>query len=304
MPIHVQQAELDIALREGHTIVEWVDFPDARYEAVEGDREVVEGVSVLATPGHTPGHQSVTVRTGDGLVLIVGQAAQDARSFATGPADASIQQLRELERGPHPLLARSGGAAPPQIVDGVNYPLSRGSTPSARVAAVREFNRFYTGRIGVLDESSSRAASRSPRYASSTSWRTESSATASELGRDLGIDAGYLVAHPRSFARRGDHRADRGEGRRASVDPPPHGARQGYGRAARGEGARADRCDAGRRPAGGAGARRRIDAGDRARPAAGDARCAEGRAAPAPARRHGLGRRAARRALLAGVRVG
>jgi len=53
-------------------------------------------VSVLATPGHTPGHQSVTVRTGDGLVLIVGQVAQDARTFATGPADLSIQRLREL----------------------------------------------------------------------------------------------------------------------------------------------------------------------------------------------------------------
>jgi glyoxylase-like metal-dependent hydrolase (beta-lactamase superfamily II) len=96
VPIHVQQAELDLALREGHTIVEWVDFPEARYEAVEGDREIVEGVSVLATPGHTPGHQSVTVRTGDGLVLIVGQAAQDARSFATGEADASVRRLREL----------------------------------------------------------------------------------------------------------------------------------------------------------------------------------------------------------------
>ena len=96
VPIHVQQTELDLALREGHTIVEWVDFPDAHYEAVEGDAEIVEGVSVLATPGHTPGHQSVTVRTGDGLVLIVGQAAQDARSFATGPADPSIQRLREL----------------------------------------------------------------------------------------------------------------------------------------------------------------------------------------------------------------
>jgi glyoxylase-like metal-dependent hydrolase (beta-lactamase superfamily II) len=96
VPIHVQQAELDLALREGHTIVEWVDFPEARYESVEGDREIVEGVSVLATPGHTPGHQSVTVRTGDGLVLIVGQAAQDARSFATGEADASVRRLREL----------------------------------------------------------------------------------------------------------------------------------------------------------------------------------------------------------------
>jgi glyoxylase-like metal-dependent hydrolase (beta-lactamase superfamily II) len=96
VPMHVQQAELDLALREGHTIVEWVDFSDARYEAVEGDREILEGVSVLATPGHTPGHQSVAVRTGDGLVLIVGQAAQDAKSFATGPSDPSIQRLREL----------------------------------------------------------------------------------------------------------------------------------------------------------------------------------------------------------------
>lgn len=96
VPIHVQQAELDLALREGHTVVEWVDFANARYEAVEGDREIVEGVSVLATPGHTPGHQSVTVRTGDGLVLIIGQAAQDARTFATGPADSSIERLRAL----------------------------------------------------------------------------------------------------------------------------------------------------------------------------------------------------------------
>ena len=96
VPIHVQQNELDLALREGHTIVEWVDFPDARYEAVDGDREIVEGVSVLATPGHTPGHQSVTVRTGDGLVVIIAQAAQDARAFATGEADASVRRLREL----------------------------------------------------------------------------------------------------------------------------------------------------------------------------------------------------------------
>jgi len=95
VPIYVQRTELDLA-REGYTVVEWVDFPGARYDAVDGDREIVDGVSVLATPGHTPGHQSVTVRTGDGLVLIVGQAAQDARTFATGPADSSIQRLREL----------------------------------------------------------------------------------------------------------------------------------------------------------------------------------------------------------------
>jgi N-acyl homoserine lactone hydrolase len=96
VPIYVQRTELDLARHEGHTVVEWVDFPGARYDAADGDREIIDGVSVLATPGHTPGHQSVTVRTGDGLVLIVGQAAQDARSFATGDADPSVQRLREL----------------------------------------------------------------------------------------------------------------------------------------------------------------------------------------------------------------
>ena len=96
VPIVVQRAELEAARREGHTVPDWVDFPGATYRVVDGDAEVAEGISVLATPGHTAGHQSVTVRTGDGLVLIVGQAAQDARSFATADADASVRRLREL----------------------------------------------------------------------------------------------------------------------------------------------------------------------------------------------------------------
>ena len=96
VPIVVQRAELGAGREEGNPIREWVVFPGARYEPLEGDREISDGVSVLATPGHTAGHQSVTVRTGDGLALIVGQAAQDARSFATGEADASVQRLRAL----------------------------------------------------------------------------------------------------------------------------------------------------------------------------------------------------------------
>jgi N-acyl homoserine lactone hydrolase len=96
VPIISQRAELEAAREEGHTVPEWVDFAGARHEPVAGDTEIVAGVSVLATPGHTVGHQSVVVRTGDELVLIVGQAAQDARSFATGTADESVQRLRAL----------------------------------------------------------------------------------------------------------------------------------------------------------------------------------------------------------------
>lgn len=97
VPIVVQDAEWEHAWEEGSPAAEWVDFDSARYVRLSGDREIAPGVRVLATPGHTPGHQSVTIETDDGLVLLVGQAAQDARAFATGEADPSIARLRALD---------------------------------------------------------------------------------------------------------------------------------------------------------------------------------------------------------------
>ncbi len=97
VPIVVQRAEREAARVAGYTVPAWVDFAGASYELVDGDREIAAGVSVLATPGHAPGHQSVLVRAADGLVLIAGQAAQDARSFATSEADESVRRLRALE---------------------------------------------------------------------------------------------------------------------------------------------------------------------------------------------------------------
>ncbi|TME37722.1 MAG: MBL fold metallo-hydrolase [Chloroflexi bacterium] len=100
VPIFVQQSEWDVAWDEGYTITEWLDFEGARYERVRGDVEIAPGIRLLATPGHTPGHQSVSVETDEGLVLIVGQAAQDAREFATKQPDASLGRLRDLNRTP------------------------------------------------------------------------------------------------------------------------------------------------------------------------------------------------------------
>ena len=96
IPIMVQDAEWQAAWDEGYTIHDWIDFEHANYVRVKGDTDIASGIRALASPGHTPGHQSVTVETDDGLVLIAGQAAQDARDFATAPATPSLQRLREL----------------------------------------------------------------------------------------------------------------------------------------------------------------------------------------------------------------
>ena len=96
IPIVVQDAEWDAAWEPGSPASEWLDFEGARYERIRGDTEIAPGMHVLHTPGHTTGHQAVTVQTEDGLVLIAGQAAQDTRGFATGEADTSLERLRAL----------------------------------------------------------------------------------------------------------------------------------------------------------------------------------------------------------------
>jgi N-acyl homoserine lactone hydrolase len=110
VPIFVQAAEWEIAHTTDHTILEWIDFDGARYEHVTGDRRLSDDVSIIATPGHTPGHQSLAVRTPDGLVVLAGQACYTAAEWAgeTTPLegrsgapdraayDRSIERLRNL----------------------------------------------------------------------------------------------------------------------------------------------------------------------------------------------------------------
>ncbi len=110
VPIYVQAAEWQVAHTTDHTILEWIDFEGSRYQQLEGDRRLSEDVTIISTPGHTPGHQSLAVRTADGLIVLAGQACYTAAEWAGDSTplegrsaapdvdayDRSIRRLRDL----------------------------------------------------------------------------------------------------------------------------------------------------------------------------------------------------------------
>lgn len=79
-PVFVQATELDDArATPDYTLPELVQ--DGTYETLDGAAEVLPGIHLLPTPGHTPGHQSVVVRRRDGVVILAGQSHDTATEF-------------------------------------------------------------------------------------------------------------------------------------------------------------------------------------------------------------------------------
>ena len=90
IPIFVQKVEYDAAHTPDFTVIEWVDFPGAAYEQINGDMECLPGITIVSTSGHTPGHQSVLVESIEGSVIIAGQAVYSAADYA------HLRETREL----------------------------------------------------------------------------------------------------------------------------------------------------------------------------------------------------------------
>jgi N-acyl homoserine lactone hydrolase len=82
-PIIVQAAELAAARRGGYTFDGLVDFSGAVYDEVDGEAEILPGVWIIPTPGHTEGHQSLVVQKADGTIILAGQAHDSASRYGS-----------------------------------------------------------------------------------------------------------------------------------------------------------------------------------------------------------------------------
>lgn len=90
VPFFVQGPEVDEVERDRfYTDPEWALPPIAQRRRLDGDFEIAEGVTILSTPGHTPGHQSILIESATGRVVLAGQAVWALNEFVEEKATVS-----------------------------------------------------------------------------------------------------------------------------------------------------------------------------------------------------------------------
>jgi len=79
-PTFVQRTELSAArTATDYTLPALVE--GSRFVELEGETEILPGILLLPTPGHTAGHQSLVVRRGEGSVVVAGQSHDTASAY-------------------------------------------------------------------------------------------------------------------------------------------------------------------------------------------------------------------------------
>ena len=113
-PFYVQRAELDPDAAGGGELYDWFGFMDARFELLDGDAEVLPGLEVITTPGHTSGHQCVVVRG------------------AGGGSDAGVRPAHRRRRPTRPAVRRPAGRCSRTARPATSRPGAIRSSGSAR----------------------------------------------------------------------------------------------------------------------------------------------------------------------------
>jgi len=94
-----QSVEIDTVMAdEYYTDRRWALCPPSRQRRVIGDEQIADGVKILATPGHTAGHQSVLIEAGHERVVVGGQLVWAADEIGAEVASASnVDPVAELQ---------------------------------------------------------------------------------------------------------------------------------------------------------------------------------------------------------------
>lgn len=95
-----QRVEVDtVTADDYYTDRQWALCPSTQQRVVNGDEEIADGVTILPTPGHTAGHQSVLVEAGDERVVVAGQLVWNADEIDAEIASAAnVDAIAELQR--------------------------------------------------------------------------------------------------------------------------------------------------------------------------------------------------------------
>jgi N-acyl homoserine lactone hydrolase len=110
-PVFAQRSEICAArTTQDYTLPELLD--GSRFVELEGESEIVPGVLVVPTPGHTDGHQSFVVRLSDGSVVVAGQSHDTTTAYA-----ADVLALEAHRDGHPPPLPEPRGAWVARIQD-------------------------------------------------------------------------------------------------------------------------------------------------------------------------------------------
>ena len=88
--VAVQRAELTAATEPLYTVPDWAAIPADRAVIIDGDTELAAGVTAMLTPGHTPGHQAVVVRSADNTVVIAAQCIFRRNAWHNEPEAANL----------------------------------------------------------------------------------------------------------------------------------------------------------------------------------------------------------------------
>ena len=97
-PILAQRTALETPRSAAaYTVPALVDFAGATYELLDGEHELAAGVTILPTPGHVDGHQSVVLRCDDGTVILAGQTHETAAQWAADRTSPWMARLLALD---------------------------------------------------------------------------------------------------------------------------------------------------------------------------------------------------------------